>query len=151
MRGNRRMTQEEKITPWVLWDIHCHLFAGIGRRTSELGSDPGHGSGGGREWCDMGRRYASSTGVGMPTTHERPSSGSLKRPDGKLEDWQIPLQLLPGADVRIDEALIDDLRDGMVQNDRRRSLFASRIAARCVFSPLMGYSRRCEAWVSQGS
>ena len=107
------MTQEERLPPGFV-DIHCHLLPG-------LDDGPANWD----QTLAMARAAVANGAIWVVATpHQRGRHANntreaiqrvLEEARRQLEDWQIPLQLLPGADVRIDEALIDDLRDGAVQ------------------------------------
>ncbi|MGQ9503417.1 MAG: tyrosine-protein phosphatase [Thermogutta sp.] len=107
------MTQEERLPPGFV-DIHCHLLPGL---------DDGPAN-----WDQAlaMARTALENGFAwiVATPHQR-GRHSKNTPDvirrvaeearRRLEDRQISLELFPGADVRIDDTLIDDLQLGMVQ------------------------------------
>lgn len=94
-------------------DIHCHLLPGIddGARTLE-------------EALEMAR-MAVEDGIGtiICTPHQlgnyRQNGGTaVRRAVDKLQSYlqqqAIPLQILPGGDVRIDEDLVEGVRTGEV-------------------------------------
>ena len=107
------MTQEEHLPPGFV-DIHCHLLPGLDDGPSNWEQTLAMAQAAvenGLEWV-------------VATPHQRGRHAEntpeliraiLDQTQRHLEDRQVPLRLFPGADVRIDETLVDGFRNGEVQ------------------------------------
>jgi protein-tyrosine phosphatase len=99
--------------PDTFVDIHCHLLPGI--------------DDGARSWHESLEMAEIAVADGVTTVVVTPHQlGNYSHNDGKmirqrtcelqrnLDEHDIPLRVLPGADVRIDEPMINGLRSGNI-------------------------------------
>lgn len=107
------MTQDEQLPPGFV-DIHCHLLPG-------LDDGPTH-------WDQTLNMARAAVEHGLVWVVATPHQGGrhtentpqriqsvLQEAKCKFEEHQIPLQIFAGADVRIDETLVERVQKGEVQ------------------------------------